>query len=111
MLTRPLALLPVLLAAQVQAAEPPPDGKQPANAFEAAFSMTLVSPMISIIATTDLSSDEKQLKLSRAREDALAFVASAGVIRGPHLEQALELLRDGSATSDMAWAQAIAARP
>lgn len=111
MLTRTLALLPVLLTAHLHAAEPAPNGKQPANAFEAAFSMTLVSPMISIIATTDLSSDEKQLKLSRAREDALAFVASAGTIRGPHLEQALRELREGPTRDDMAWAQAIAARP
>ncbi|BBP83651.1 hypothetical protein PHLH8_32930 [Pseudomonas sp. Pc102] len=105
----PRTLLPVLLVSTACAAEPPPTGKEPPNAFEAAFSMTMVAPMISVIATTDLSSDEKQLKLGRTREDALAFVASGGAIRGAHLEQALGLLRDGSASPDMAWAQALAA--
>lgn len=107
----PRTLLPALLVSTVCAAEPPSTGKEPPNAFEAAFSMTMVSPMISVIASTDLSSDEKQLKLGRVREDALAFVASAGAIRGAHLEQALGSLREGSATGDMAWAQALAAGP
>lgn len=87
--------------------------KDKPNGFEQAFSITMVSPMISIIATTDLSSDEKQIKWSHAQQEACLFIASDGAIRGVFFEQALAHFRarrgpGAQPLSDLQWARMIA---
>ncbi|CAD5105835.1 DUF2388 domain-containing protein [Zestomonas carbonaria] len=63
-------------------------------------------------ASTYLTFKDDKLILP-ARDDASAFVASGGQIRGPHLEAALRQLREdnpGLEASDEELAQAILAR-
>ncbi len=83
------------------------------NGFEQAFSITMALPALSIIYTSDLSSDEKQIKWSQAQEEACLFIASEGAIRGVFFEQALSQVRgrgaaQGRALSDLQWAAMIA---
>lgn len=63
-------------------------------------------------ATTYLSVKDRKL-VTAASEDASSFVASAGEIRGPHLEAALQRLRNDHPTlqdaDDMTLASAILA--
>lgn len=79
----------------------------PPNSLEKAFSMTGVAPSITTMFTTDLSSEEKMLKWSLAREEACLFIASDGAIRGAFFEQALARARSrypAAALSDGHWA-------
>lgn len=61
-------------------------------------------------ASTYLTFKDRKL-VAAAEEDASSFVASAGEIRGPHLEAALQRLRNDNPdlqnTDDMALASAI----
>ena len=63
-------------------------------------------------ASTYLTFKDRKL-VAAAEEDASSFVASAGEIRGPHLEAALQQLRSDNPqlqnTDDMALASAILA--
>lgn len=63
-------------------------------------------------ASTYLTFKDRKL-VAAAQEDASSFVASAGEIRGPHLESALQQLRaenpDLKSADDMALASAILA--
>ncbi|WP_236232878.1 DUF2388 domain-containing protein [Pseudomonas tohonis] len=63
--------------------------------------------------TSNLSQEERQPGIqAQARDDAMAFVASDGRIRGAQLEQALQALHQQPATAgadDMSLARALAA--
>ena len=88
-----------------------------ANANASSFLVTTDSIVGALKATSDASSDAtsslRDNKVVRAaRDDAASFVASAGAIRGAHLEAAFLHIRSQQPTlqmDDMQLAQAILA--
>lgn len=86
----------------------------PAAAFASSFAGTTGGTTANGASNTSgsISGDDKVVLA--ARDDAAAFVASNGRVRGAQLESALRLLRekrdDARTASDMRLAQAILAR-
>lgn len=83
-------------------------------AFASSFAGTTGGTTANGASNTSGSTSGDDKVVLQARDDAAAFVASDGRIRGARLEAALRLLRekreDARRTSDMALAQAILAR-
>ncbi|MDP4572322.1 DUF2388 domain-containing protein [Pseudomonas sp. LPH60] len=92
------------------------DGGVKISIFGAIFSSTLAVTFFPFTLTEDSqessrnSSQSGDQKILAARDDAAAFVASDGDIRGPSLEAAFEVLRAQNkmgAVSDIRLAQAV----
>ena len=83
-------------------------------AFASSFAGTTGGSTANGASNTSGSTSGDDKVVLQARDDAAAFVASDGRVRGAHLESALRLLRekrgDARAASDMALARAILAR-
>ncbi len=58
-------------------------------------------PFIATTAFSQGTSEDLHRKVRAARDDAAAYIASAGQIRGPYLESALETLRQDSRWGEM----------
>ncbi len=99
MMMRPILLLAVLAL--------------PLSAFASSFAGSSAGSASGASSAGSSSSDDDKIVLD-AREDAAAFVASDGAIRGARLEAALLHLRERDATqrqaSDLALARTLLAR-